>query len=160
MLKLMTAYCDKEGLERKNVRFLYDGVYVNDGDTPNSVSVLIWTIFCQIHMGLSVHRGNVIADVFLLIVVVRSSNWTTMTHLTSCRSKSEVDTKHRLHWSSCVWTVGHWLADSTNRGFIHTILRNIPALSTNCVHSALPRNIHAEWVLLPEYGCAGIRVGF
>lgn len=36
--KLMRAFCDRQGKDRNTVRFLYDGVKVNEGDTPDNVS--------------------------------------------------------------------------------------------------------------------------
>jgi hypothetical protein len=35
--KLMRAFCERQGKDRGTVRFLFDGVKVNDGDTPENV---------------------------------------------------------------------------------------------------------------------------
>ena len=36
--KLMDAFCDRQGKMPNTVRFLFDGVRVNPGDSPDSVS--------------------------------------------------------------------------------------------------------------------------
>jgi hypothetical protein len=36
--KLMRAFCERQGKDRSTVRFLFDGVKVNDTDTPDQVS--------------------------------------------------------------------------------------------------------------------------
>ncbi|XP_074650247.1 small ubiquitin-related modifier 3-like [Tubulanus polymorphus] len=33
--KLMQAYCDRQGVSYKQVRFVFDGNRVNEGDTPS-----------------------------------------------------------------------------------------------------------------------------
>ena len=37
--KLMDAFCDRQGKSRTSVRFLFDGVRVNETDSPDSVSL-------------------------------------------------------------------------------------------------------------------------
>eukprot|EP00041_Stephanoeca_diplocostata_P009170 m.139567 g.139567 ORF g.139567 m.139567 type:complete len:110 (-) comp17632_c0_seq1:2159-2488(-) len=39
MQKLMTTYCGKQGLEQKNVRFLFDGEAIKPEDTPESLDM-------------------------------------------------------------------------------------------------------------------------
>ena len=36
--KLMDAFCDRQGKDPKSVRFLFEGVRVGEGDSPDSVS--------------------------------------------------------------------------------------------------------------------------
>ncbi|ETN36456.1 uncharacterized protein HMPREF1541_08734 [Cyphellophora europaea CBS 101466] len=37
--KLMRAFCDRQGKDRNTVRFLFDGVKVNDYDTPDGLDM-------------------------------------------------------------------------------------------------------------------------
>eukprot|EP00127_Corallochytrium_limacisporum_P004214 Clim_evm159s157 gene=Clim_evmTU159s157 len=37
--KLMTAYCERQGMSLNTVRFLYDGERVQNEDTPNSLQM-------------------------------------------------------------------------------------------------------------------------
>ena len=39
MSKLMTAYCERQGVDRSAVRFLYDGQRVTDSDTAKSLDM-------------------------------------------------------------------------------------------------------------------------
>lgn len=36
--KLMDAFCERQGKSAASIRFLFDGVRVNPGDSPDSVS--------------------------------------------------------------------------------------------------------------------------
>ena len=36
--KLMNAFCDRQGKDKKTVRFLFDGQKVQDTDSPDTVS--------------------------------------------------------------------------------------------------------------------------
>lgn len=36
--KLMDAFCDRQGKDKKTVRFLFDGTRVNEQDSPETVS--------------------------------------------------------------------------------------------------------------------------
>ena len=42
--KLMDAFCDRQGKDPKTVRFLFDGTRVQEGDSPDTVS-----LFCLIN---------------------------------------------------------------------------------------------------------------
>jgi small ubiquitin-related modifier len=37
--KLMDAYCDRQGVDKQSVRFLYDGERVQDTSTPESLDM-------------------------------------------------------------------------------------------------------------------------
>lgn len=39
--KLMDAFCDRQGKDKKTVRFLFDGTRVMEGDSPDTVSKLL-----------------------------------------------------------------------------------------------------------------------
>lgn len=37
--KLMDAFCERQGKDKKTVRFLFDGQRVNDGDSPDTLEM-------------------------------------------------------------------------------------------------------------------------
>lgn len=39
MVKLMRTYCDREGVDIRSLRFLYDGIRLIDSDTPKSLGL-------------------------------------------------------------------------------------------------------------------------
>ena len=37
--KMMDTYCDRQGLDRKSIRFLFDGTRITENDTPHTLDM-------------------------------------------------------------------------------------------------------------------------
>jgi len=46
--KLMNAFCDRTGKDKKNLRFLFDGQRLNEDDTPEGVSSRSTLFICHL----------------------------------------------------------------------------------------------------------------